>query len=103
MIHKTIPEQAQKVPAAVDGRIMHSDKRAEVILLNLMPGDEIPLHNNPFDVVFAGIEGKAMLITPDTEMGIEPGETIFVTSQEERAWKNTGKTIAKIMVFKILR
>lgn len=102
MIKKNIPEKASKVPAPVDGRIMHSDERAEAILLSLNPGEEIPLHKNPFDVLFAGIEGRALLLSLSGEISIEPGETIFVTADEERAWKNPTCDTARILVFKIL-
>ncbi len=103
MIIKTIPQNAQEVKAAVEGRIMHSDERVQAILLTLKPGESIPLHQNRFDVLFAGVEGTATFVTPSTQMTIEPGETIFVTSKEERAWKNSGNSLARIMVFKILR
>ena len=103
MIIKTKPNDAPKVQAAVDGRIMHSDDRIEAILLTLKPGDEIPLHKNPFDVLFAGIEGSATLVTPSEEFTIEPSETIFLTSDEDRAWNNQGKVTAIVMVFKILK
>lgn len=103
MIKKTIPEQAPKVPAEIDGRIMHTDKHVEAILLLLQAGEEIPLHKNPFDVLFACIEGKATLETLGAELEISPGETIFVTAEEERAWKNTGNGVTRIMVFKIYR
>jgi len=103
MIQKNTPQKARKVQAAIDGRIMHSDELVEVILLSLKPGEEIALHQNPFDVLFAGIEGEASLLTSDREMRIGPGETIYVTSDEKRAMKNNGNTIARIMVFKIFR
>jgi quercetin dioxygenase-like cupin family protein len=91
------------VPAAIDGRIMHSDSRAEAILLTLKPGEEIPLHKNPFDVLFAGIDGEATLISPTQKETIKPGETIFITVDEARAWKNNGSKPARVMVFKILK
>jgi len=103
MIKKTVPEKAPKVQAAIEGRIMHTDKQVEAILLLLQPGEEIPLHKNPFDVLFAGIEGKATLASLSAELEINPGETIFVTSEEERALKNTGNKTARVMVFKILK
>lgn len=103
MIIKSVPEDAPAVPAAVNGRIMHCDPRIEAILLNLKPGEEIPFHRNPFDVLFAGIEGEALIDTPSGQLTISPGETIFVTSEVERAWKNTGKNEARIMVLKILK
>ncbi len=103
MIKKTIPGQAPKVPAAVDGRIMHADPQVEAILLCLKPGENIPFHKNPCDVLFAGFEGRAFLLSPSGELSIESGETIFVTADEERAWKNSAFETARIMVFKILR
>jgi len=103
MIKKSVPEKAQIVSAAIDGRIMHSDKRAEAILLTLQPGEEIPMHKNPFDVLFAGIEGHATLVSHAQTETVGPGETIFVTSDEERAWINNEKEPARVMVFKILQ
>jgi quercetin dioxygenase-like cupin family protein len=103
MIKKSVPEKALAVPAAIDGRIMHSDPRTEAILLTLKPGEKIPLHKNPFDVLFAGIEGEATLISPTRIETIKPGETIFITADEERAWMNNGSEPARVMVFKILK
>ncbi|MBW6497250.1 MAG: cupin domain-containing protein [Bacteroidales bacterium] len=102
MIRKSVPKQAPQVSAAVDGRTMHSDSRAEAILLTLQPGEEMPMHKNPFDVLFAGIKGEALLVCTDQTMTIIPGETIFVTADEDRAWQNKGQVKAQILVFKIL-
>lgn len=103
MIIKSVPEDAPAVPAAVDGRIMHSDKRAEAILLTLQPGEKMDMHKNPFDVLFAGIIGKATLICHGQTETIGPGETIFVSSDEDRAWINSENKPARVMVFKILQ
>lgn len=102
MIKKTTPENAPAVPAAVDGRIMHSDSRAEAILLTLQPGEEIPMHTNPFDVIFAGISGEATLVSPTQNETIKQGETIFITADEDRACKNNGNEPVRVLVFKIL-
>ncbi|MEE4176336.1 MAG: cupin domain-containing protein [Bacteroides sp.] len=103
MIKKNTPVTAPAVPAAVNGHIMHSDSRAEAILLTLLPGEEIAMHKNPFDVLFCGISGKATLISPSMTETIEAGETIFVTADEDRAWKNNHTLPAKILVVKILK
>jgi quercetin dioxygenase-like cupin family protein len=102
MIKKTIPSQAPAVPFSIDGRIMHRSNTLEAILLTLQPGDSIPMHQNPFDVLFAGIEGTATLTTPRRQETIEPGETIFVTQEEERGWKNQSQGICRVLVIKIL-
>ncbi len=103
MIRKSVPEQAPQVSADIDGRIMHSDKRVEAILLTLQPGEKMPLHKNPYDVLFAGISGQARLEHPNGQLQLKAGETIFVTADEGRAWINHETEPARIMVFKILQ
>ncbi len=102
MINKTTPARAEKVPVAIDGRIMHRKGNLEVILLTLQPGDTVPLHKNPFDVLFAGISGNARMISGSDPQTIYPGETIFVSKEEDRGWENNGKESCRILVIKIL-
>ncbi|MFO7978573.1 MAG: hypothetical protein R6U64_07920, partial [Bacteroidales bacterium] len=58
---------------------------------------------NAFDVVFAGIQGSATLFTADATFSLQPGETLFVTSQQERGWKNTTGQPCSILVIKHLQ
>lgn len=102
MIRKTTQTTAPKVPAGVDGRIMHRDSRTEALLLTIAPGEEIPIHKNPFDVLFCGITGKATMVSPSATETIEAGDTIFITADEDRAWKNNTAMQAKVLVVKIL-
>lgn len=103
MIRKTIPAAAPKVNAPVDGRMMHAEHRLESILLTLSPGEAMPRHTNPFDVLFIGISGKATLTSSDNAAcDINPGETIFVSREEMRGWANPYDEPCQIMVVKIL-
>lgn len=102
MIKKTVPRQAQAVEAAVNGRIMHKGNTLEVILLSLKPGEIIPLHLNPNDVIFAGIQGIATLVTPQQSHTLEAGETMFISADEQRSWQNNSPEICMVMVIKIL-
>lgn len=103
MIIRTNPADAPRVNAAVDGRIMFREERLEAILLTLAAGETMQPHQNPFDVLFVGVEGKARLITGESEMEIRPGYSIFVSADEHRGWENTGKTPCRVMVVKILQ
>jgi quercetin dioxygenase-like cupin family protein len=102
MIIKNSPDQAPKVEAAVDGRIMYSESRLESILLTLAPGETMPAHKNPFDVLFIGIEGKGSMVAEDRQLDISPGESIFVTADENRGWENTSDSLCRFMAVKIL-
>ncbi len=56
MILKNTPGEASQADAPIDGRIMFSNEKAECILITLRPGEGIPAHKNPLDVVFIGME-----------------------------------------------
>ena len=101
MIQKTTPEQAEKVKAAVDGRIMFSNPKAESILLTLKPGEVIPEHTNPFDVLFIGLMGTASVRSSDKILTLEPKQTIFITSEEPRQMENPTDNLIAVMVVKI--
>jgi quercetin dioxygenase-like cupin family protein len=102
MIKKNTPEQAEKVKAALDGRIMFSNPKAEAILLSLNPGEIIPEHTNPFDVLFIGMEGVATLKSGNQSLELEPKQTLFVTSEETRQMENNTDDSIAVMVVKIL-
>ncbi len=101
MIKKNTPEQAEKVKAAVDGRIMFSNPKAEAILLSLNPGEIIPEHTNPFDVLFIGMEGVATLKSVNQTLELEPKQTLYVTNEEPRQMENHTDDPIVVMVVKI--
>jgi quercetin dioxygenase-like cupin family protein len=102
MIIKTIPEKAPKVNAAVDGRIMFSNEKAESILLTLQPSESIPEHTNPFDVLIVGIKGSADLTAENQNYTLEPCQTIFISSGKTRMISNLSESDPlKVMVVKM--
>ena len=102
MFKKTIPHEAPKVQAAIDGRIMFSNEKAESILLTLQPGESIPEHKNPFDVLFIGLKGTATLAGGEQSYSLLPFETLYVTSEEMRSMQNHSQTEVRVMVVKLL-
>ncbi|TVQ14618.1 MAG: cupin domain-containing protein [Bacteroidetes bacterium] len=102
MIKKTTPLEADRVNAPIDGRIMFSNNRTESILLTLQPGEIIPSHKNPFDVLFIGLSGTATLTSEEKSMTVEPCETVFISSDEPRQMENKTSDTARIMVVKLL-
>lgn len=101
MIEKNTPEQAPQVQASVNGCIMFQNAKTECILLTLQPGEVIPGHTNPVDVLFIGISGMGTLRTPRQTFVLETRQTLFVSSEEIRAWENHGSLPAVIMVVKL--
>ncbi len=91
-----------KVPFNIDGRILFSNSKNEIIRLNLKPGEILDVHSNPLDVVFYVLKGKGVLeIENDIIVACED-MTIFVKAGVMRSWKNSFNDILTILVFKII-
>lgn len=102
MYKKTTPETAPKVNAPIDGRIMFSNEKTELILITLQPGESIPSHKNPFDVIFTGLEGEATLGIGEESLILQPCQTLFASNEENRFMLNLSDASVKVMVTKIL-
>lgn len=93
---------AKKVPFNLDGRIMFSDKRIELVHLTLNPGEGLDMHKNPFDVVFYVLEGKGLLTIETESEEINANSVISVSKEKLRAWKNNSKKALRLLVIKVL-
>jgi quercetin dioxygenase-like cupin family protein len=101
-IVKTLYDDAPKVPFNLDGRIMFTSPKLEIIHLSLKPGEKIDPHLQPFDLVFYLLSGNGIL-----DAGGEPVEgrencAIFVPAGMPRGWKNTGTDDLNLLVIKDL-
>jgi quercetin dioxygenase-like cupin family protein len=94
---------APKVPFNLDGRIMYSSDKLELIYLVLQPGEGMDLHTQPFDVVFFVISGNGTLFLSENSAEGTPGTCIHVPAGTSRGWRNTGNTEFKVIVVKDLK
>jgi quercetin dioxygenase-like cupin family protein len=95
--------KAEKVPFNLDGRIMFKSDKNELIHLTLQPGEELPAHTNPFDVVFYVLEGNGVLSVANDSFKMKQDQTFDVKEGIMRAWKNEGESLLRILVIKILK
>lgn len=95
-------DEAPAVQFALNGKIMFTSEKSELIHLTLKPGEQISLHTQPFDVIFYVLSGKGILKTSEgNEEGTE-NTSIFVPAGLPRGWKNGNDIDLKILVFKDL-
>jgi quercetin dioxygenase-like cupin family protein len=93
---------APRVPFNIDGRIMFTSPKTEVVHLTLKPGEKMEPHVQPFDIIFFVMEGTGILETGGEQILGTENTCIWLESGTERAWKNTGETEMKILVIKDL-
>lgn len=92
---------APKVPFDLDGRIMFSSSKVEMVHLTLKPGEAIPAHANPFGVVFYMLEGELELTVNNESALLTPNSATFVEINESRSLTNKSTNIARVLVVKI--
>jgi len=92
--------EAPKVQAKLDGRIMFSGEKNEIIHLSLKSGEKIDLHDNPVNVVFYIIDGNGIFVTPDKEVNVKKDMRIYVATGEPRGLRNNSQTPLEVLVIK---
>lgn len=96
-------DSAPRVPLALDGRIVYTSDRFEVVHLSLKPGEGMELHTMPFEVIFFVREGCGTLCFDDDEVKGSSGDCIHVEPGVRRGWRNSGRTDLEILVMKLLK
>jgi quercetin dioxygenase-like cupin family protein len=95
-------EEAPKVPFNLDGKVMFSSEKLEIVHLTLKPGEQVGLHTQSFDVIFFVLAGNAILETPSENIAGTENTSIFVPAGVQRGWKNNSVADFKVLVIKDL-
>ena len=93
---------AAKVPFDVEGYLMHTSATLELIHLCLQPGQAIPPHSNPIDIVACLVEGEATLQTDKIQVKLELYAVVEIEKDVERGFTNNGKSEARLLIMKKL-
>jgi len=95
-------DTAIKVPINFDAFKMYSSEKIEIINLQFKPNQELPLHNNPADVVFYVISGTGIFLLEDSEIEVCEDSCFEIKSGINRGLINRTDKILKILVIKKL-
>ncbi len=94
-------QTAEQVPFNLDGRIMFSDQRVELVHLSLNPGEQIDLHANPFDVVFFTLEGNGLVLFEEQKFEVKSNASVFIEKDKQRGLVNNGSSLFRVLVIKV--
>ncbi len=93
---------APKVPSGLDGHIMHSSDKLQVIHLCLQPGQNIPQHPNPFDAVACLIEGEVVLNAGKDQFRLTLYDVVEIAKNTDRGFSNQSASEARLLIMKKL-
>lgn len=99
---KTSISEAPKVPANLDGYIMHKSDALEVIHLCLKPGQVIPEHPNQYDVVACLVSGEVTLHSGDNQTELTLFDVVEIEKDVYRGFTNSGAMEARLLIIKKL-
>lgn len=97
----TTPENAERVPFALNGRKMFSSPTAEIVHLSLKPGETVEKHSNPFDVVFYVLEGEATIEVDGVKAILKTDCSLEVKRDKPRGMSNNTEKDMRLLVFKL--
>ena len=93
---------APKVQFNLEGYVMHASPSLEVIHLCLQPGESIPLHPNPFDVVACALAGEVILYTGNEQHKLGLYDVAEIAKDTNRGFTNISSNEARLLILKKL-
>lgn len=79
-----------------------SELGLEIIHLTLQKGESIPIHKNPFDVLFIVKSGAGKLEVEQDVFELSENELAFVPQIENRSWSNPNDQDLELIVIKMM-
>lgn len=84
-----------------EGKKITRQANVEIVHLRLKQDETIPLHNNPFEVIFHIKKGEGDLIFEDRKEEIRKDDSVFIPGTEKRGLHNPYQEILEVLVIKI--
>jgi mannose-6-phosphate isomerase-like protein (cupin superfamily) len=103
MTYSRTIDEAPRVPFNLDGRILFSERKMEIVHLCLKPGEKVERHAQPFDVLFFVIEGNGILEVDDETMVTGKDTLVEVKEGCMRGWLNSGRSDLRLFVIKLMQ
>ena len=100
-MHIVNPENAPKISPTLDVRKLFSGEKADLVHLTLKEGEFIAKHDNPIDVIFYILAGKAKLLLDNEIFNLNANDCIAVNTGVQRSMENSEKEDLKILVYKM--
>jgi len=91
---------APKVPSGLDAHKMYTSSTLDIINLHLAPGEKVPLHVNPLDVVFCVIQGSVSMEVNGKIMQLNTFDVVEVLAGVERGLTNNSKEDFRVLILK---
>lgn len=80
-----------------------SESNIEMILISLKKGEQVPMHKNPFEVIFFVKSGKGVLTVENDTFTLVETESAWIPLTDNRSWINNEDQVLELLVIKLLK
>jgi quercetin dioxygenase-like cupin family protein len=93
---------APAVPVPFEARRLFGNGAVEMIHIRLEPGQLVPPHDNPDDVLFYVLEGTGDLTMEEQSRQLDADHLVAIPTGVRRGWANNSKQPLRLLVVKLL-
>jgi mannose-6-phosphate isomerase-like protein (cupin superfamily) len=90
-------------PHNVDARLIYDTEHAQVVHIELKPGESLKKHATPTDVVFYVLEGHGVVEIGGERLEAGPDTIIESPSKVPHRWFNESQSTLRFLVMKVPR
>lgn len=95
-------QNSERLPIDIQAYRVLLKNDIDIIHLCLLPGEEISLHSNAFDVTACVIQGEVVLFYEKDSFVLELFSTTFIPKNKLRGLKNTSQLEVRLLMIKQL-
>lgn len=90
----------QPNPLGLDAHLVHCSETNVIVHMSLVPGQTVPVHSAPMDVVFVVLEGRGLALHGDTSKEIEATTIIESPRGSLHGFVNNGDGPLRVLAIK---
>ncbi len=90
-------------PHGVDARLIYDQTDAQIVQLNLKPGESLKKHITPVDVAFYVLQGTGVVVIGEEEEEVSEETVVESPKGIPHLWRNEGAEELRVLVIKTPR
>ncbi len=94
---------SSKNPHGIHAARLYDTEHAQVVYLNLQPGEQLKLHITPVDAIFYVLEGEGVIEIGDEKKTVVADTLIDSPADIAHCWYNESDALLRILVVKVPR
>jgi len=97
---KVFDEPEIQNPHGISARKLHDSEHGQVMHILLKPGEKVPQHSTPMDIVFFVLEGNGVIAVGDEQVNVSKDTLVDGPANAAHGIINNGNEILRVLVIR---